>query len=75
MRLPLGCIRATPDPDHPGHSLIQAVIEGDLQGSLPQWVWAIGIKQAAYSFVDLRKLMPKYVEENPEAVNQEPIEQ
>ena len=75
MRLPMGCLACSPDPDKPGGSIIKSVIEGDLQGNIPQWVWALGIMQAANSFVQLRHLIPQYIEQNPEVLTTPPIEQ
>ena len=73
MRLPMGGVMCVPDPDAPGKSIMYFVMEADLQGKIPEWVWTLTIKQLAYGMVSLRKMMPKYLKKNPDIMEIPPV--
>ena len=58
MRCPVGGITIRPDPNDPNKSYAEHILEADLQGNIPQWVWTIVLKQGAYGLLKLRKLVP-----------------
>ena len=44
MRMPIGGLTVNPDPNDPNKSIVEHIIEADLQGNIPQWVWSMAIK-------------------------------
>lgn len=44
MRVPVGGLTLIPDPNDPGKCNLEQIIEADLGGTIPQWVWALAIK-------------------------------
>lgn len=69
MRLPIGGMTIRPDPKDPNKSYVEHILEADLQGNIPQWIWTIVLKQGAHGLLKLRKLIPKYVKKNKDILD------
>lgn len=73
MRSPVAGIICIPEKDDPSKCTMKCIIEADLQGNVPQWVFAVAIKQVAWGMVDLRRLIPKFIKNNKEVAAREPV--
>lgn len=75
MKIPMAGVLFIPDPEDSSKTILKCVIEGDMNGSIPNWVKSEGLKGTAQGLQKLRKLIPKYIKKNEALANAPIIEQ
>ena len=64
-----------PDPKNPGKTIIKQILECDLMGDIPQWIWALSIKDTAFSLVKFRQGMKNFIKNNKKWIYKEIVYQ
>ena len=64
MASPLAGFKFTPYPDDPTKCSVDLVIEADIGGNIPNWVFKQVLGETAYGLVLVRELLPDWVKKN-----------